>query len=357
MIDTFMYQPTKLEQSIIILFLRHSELQSSDVHSKLEQQGEQISLVTVKRLLSRMAQGGSLAVSGSGRSTGYLLTQTGRLFAAIDPHDYIAIEPDSRYGRSAYDFDLLPSLHSPLFTETECATLESATSYYHQQTRNLPDTIRRKELERLVIELSWKSSKIEGNTYTLLETEKLILENIEAPGRDSMETQMILNHKEAFTYIHGHASDFKEVTKQNLEEVHSLLVKNLGVTKGLRETLVGITGSIYRPLDNRFQIQEAVEALIRAISRLSSPYEKALLGILGISYIQPFEDGNKRTGRLMGNSLLLSHQLAPLSYRSVNENEYREAVLVFYELGSLEPFKKIFISQYDFAARNYAVTT
>jgi Fic family protein len=351
-----MHHLTKQEQTIVALFLKTAELQSSEVHSLLEQQGEQVSLVTVKRLLSRMAREGTLAVSGSGRSTAYLLTPAGRLFAAVDPHDYITIEPDSRFGRNRYDFDLLPHLRSPLFSESERTTLESATAYYHQQTRNLSDTIRRKELERLVIELSWKSSKIEGNTYTLLETEKLLLENIAAPGRDRKETQMILNHKEAFTYICEHVSEFKGLSRHNLEEVHSLLIKDLGVNTGLRENLVGITGSIYRPLDNRFQITDAVQELGNAIDRLTSSYEKALLGILGISYIQPFEDGNKRTGRLMGNALLLSHELAPLSYRSVNENEYREAVLVFYELGSLDPFKKIFISQYDFAARNYAVS-
>lgn len=351
-----MHQLSKQEQAIVALFLKNTELQSSEVHTLLEQQGERISLVTVKRLLSRMAREGALAVSGSGRSTGYLLTPTGRLFAAIDPHNYIMIEPDSRFGRNSYDFNLLPHFNSPLFTEAEKTILESATSYYNQQTQNLSDTIRRKELERLVIELSWKSSKIEGNTYTLLETEKLLLENIEAPGRDRKETQMILNHKEAFTFICEHASEFKKLTKHNLEDVHSLLIKDLGVSTGLRENLVGITGSIYRPLDNRFQIAEAVQELSNAITRLTSPYEKALLGILGISYIQPFEDGNKRTGRLIGNALLLSHELAPLSYRSVSENEYREAILVFYELGSLEPFKNIFISQYDFAARNYAVS-
>ena len=82
---------------------------------------------------------------------------------------------------------------------------------------------------------------------------------------------------------------------------------------------------------------------------------KALVALLGISYIQPFEDGNKRTSRLMANALLMAHNMAPLSYRSVNEQEYRDAILVFYEVNSIIPFKRIFIDQYDFAARNYAV--
>ena len=88
---------------------------------------------------------------------------------------------------------------------------------------------------------------------------------------------------------------------------------------------------------------------------MQTPYAKALIALIGISYIQPFEDGNKRTARLMANAVLLAHKLAPLSYRSVEENEFREAMLVFYEINSIIPMKRIFIEQYNFAARNYAV--
>ena len=90
------------------------------------------------------------------------------------------------------------------------------------------------------------------------------------------------------------------------------------------------------------------------MTRQITPYAKALVALLGLSYLQPFEDGNKRTSRIMANALLLAHGCAPLSYRSVEEREYREAMLVFYEINSLMAFKKIFIDQYEFAARNYA---
>ena len=219
----------------------------------------------------------------------------------------------------------------------------------------MPAAIAKKELERLIIELSWKSSKIEGNTYTLLDTEKLILEHTEAPGHDRKEAQMILNHKDAFNFIHENSAQFKTVTRKNLEDLHAILVKDLSVGLGLREKPAGVVGSIYQPLDNVYQITEAIDALSSTVSRILLPYTKSLVALLGISYIQPFEDGNKRTGRLMANALLFSHGLAPLSYRSIDEIEYREAMLVFYELNSIIPFKKIFIGQYDFAAQNYAV--
>lgn len=129
-----------------------------------------------------------------------------------------------------------------------------------------------------------------------------------------------------------------------MEELHAILVKDLSVV-----------GSAYRPLDNIYQIAEAVEALGRVISKISAPCAKALIALLGISYVQPFEDGNKRTARLAANAVLLAYGLAPLSYRSVEEDDYREAMLVFYELNSIMPFKKIFIDQYKFATQNYAI--
>jgi len=166
---------------------------------------------------------------------------------------------------------------------------------------------------------------------------------------------MILNHKEAFEFIRNHKKEFLTLTRANLEHLHSMIVLGLSVGTGLRQKPVGVTGSKYRPLDNIHQITEAVEALASAISRADTPYAKALLALIGISYIQPFEDGNKRTARMMANALLLAHNCAPLSYRSVEEKDYREATMVFYELNSIVPFKKIFIEQYIFAAQHYAV--
>lgn len=350
-----MYKLSVKQQKIIEIFLVKRKIQSSELHRELTTIGEDVSLVTVKRALSELTKNGILEVSGSGRSTGYSLTVSGRVLANVNAEQYVAIEPDKRYGSNQYDFNLLPGFPADIFTEEELEKLETATDKYKKRTANISTAIQKKELERLVIELSWKSSKIEGNTYTLLDTEKLILENKEASGHSKDEAQMILNHKDAFNYIRSHAFQFQTITRKNLEELHSILIKNLNVNLGFRSRAVGITGSIYRPLDNIYQISEAVDELSKIISKTKTPYAKALLALLVISYIQPFEDGNKRTARLMANALLISHSLAPLSYRSVDEDEYKSAVLVFYELNSIVPMKKIFIDQYEFAAENYAV--
>lgn len=350
-----MYKMTQKQQKIVEIFLIKGKMQSSKVHKEMVSAKENVSLITIKRTLSELTEKGILEVTGSGRSTSYNLSIKGRILVEVDAKQYVAVDPDKRYGLHQYSFDLLHTFPSDIFTEDELKKLEDATHEYEKRTVGLSPAIQKKELERLVIELSWKSSRIEGNTYTLLDTEKLILENKEAPGHSKNETQMILNHKDAFNYIRSHAAQFKTVTRKNLEELHSVLVKDLNVNLGLRSKPVGITGSIYRPLDNVYQIIEAVNALSRAVSRMETPYAKALLSLIGVSYIQPFEDGNKRTSRLMANALLISHSLAPLSYRSVDEEEYRNAMLVFYESNSIVPMKKIFIDQYEFAAKNYAV--
>lgn len=352
--DTIMFKINREYQKIINIFLEKGKMRSSDVYQEVIKTGD-ASLVTIKRGLSKMAEKGILTVIGSGRSTSYDLSLVGRIFADIDMKKFETTEPDKRHGLNSYNFDFLPAIPPDIFSREEMETLSDATAKYQKKTDNLPPDIEKKELERLVIELSWKSSKIEGNTYSLLDTEKLILENKEAAGHSREEAQMILNHKEAFYYVRKNTAQFKTVTRKNLEELHAIIVKDLNVEFGLRSKPVGITGSIYHPLDNVHQITDAVEQLSATVSKMESPYSKALMALLGISYIQPFNDGNKRTSRLMANALLLAHDCSPLSYRSVDEDDYRSAILAFYEFNSIVPLKKIFINQYLFAADNYSV--
>lgn len=350
-----MFELNQKQQKIISIFLANKSLSSSAIHTEMAKLGEGASLITTKRALSVLTSKGLLTVSGSGRATVYTISTSGRIFANVDARKYCSIEPDKRYGLHQYNFELLSNFPAEVFSTTEIKTLKQATAEYQSRTKNLSVTIRRKELERLVIELSWKSSKIEGNTYTLLDTEKLILENKVAPGKTKDETQMILNHKDAFNFIRENKEQFKALNRKNLEELHLIIIKKLNIGRGLRKKPIGVVGSIYRPLDNSHQITDALEILIKKNSKLSSPYVKAFVALLALAYIQPFEDGNKRTARLTANAILLAYNLAPLSYRSIDENDYREAMLTFYELNSILPLKKIFVEQYDFAARNYAV--
>jgi Fic family protein len=164
---------------------------------------------------------------------------------------------------------------------------------------------------------------------------------------------MILNHKKALDYVGNNKKDFQSVSVAKIENIHSLIVDNLNVTKNLRKSLIGITGTNYKPLDNEFQIREALEKACDLVNQTKDVFEKAVILMLLIAYIQPFVDGNKRTSRLSGNAILQSFDSCLLSYRSMDEIEYKKAILLFYEQNNISYFKELFLKQFEFAVENY----
>lgn len=344
----------KRQIDILEKFPKEEGVSSSDIFKTFNQK---VSLITIKRDLDNLVLLKYLERKGKGRSTIYEKTILGILLSPIDASKYNEVDPDLRNGDNFFNFSLFDKFPDDVFMNEEKKALDDATKNYQKNIKNITPTIRSKELERFIIELSWKSSKIEGNTYTLLDTERLLQEGIPAEGHTANETAMVINHKRAFSFIMENLENLHKngITSNFVEKVHELLTLNLGVSRGVRGGLVGIIGTKYKPLDNKYQINEALESLYKAVNRMGNSYSKALTILVGISYIQPFEDGNKRTARLLCNAILLSLNCAPLSYRSVNENNYRESILVFYEKNSLIPMKKIFIEQYIFSTQNYLV--
>jgi Fic family protein len=328
----------------------------SEIMELLKVTGAAPSNATLRRDLSALTQAGFLAVSGARKTARYSLTIQGLLFAPVKPKDYCSLDPDLRDGNKSFNFKLFDLVQNSFFSENELNSLEAATKNFHKSAEGASEVIRNKELERFIIELSWKSSKIEGNTYSLLDTEKLIRDGIEAEGHSKEEAIMILNHKTAFQYILELVKNYQNINLFEVTSIHQLLTKDLDISSGFRNKMVGITGSIYKPIELSTQLKEAMDSLLRAVSRLKDPYSKALLTLIGIAYIQPYEDGNKRTSRLTANAVLLGHQCAPLSYRSIDETYYKESVLVFYEKNSLTAIKQIFIEQYIFSCENYLLS-
>jgi len=351
-----MDQLNERQSNILEIMLFNEEFSSSDVLGFISKK-RKISLITIKRDLDYLVKYKYLKRKGKGRSTVYCKTIYGMLFSPVDVFKYNATEPDQRKGYSNFNFSLFEEFPLDIFSDEEKKIFDIATIKYRKKIKEISSTIRSKELERFIIELSWKSSKIEGNTYTLLDTERLLREGIKAEGHSQNETNMILNHKKAFSFILDNLDNLKKkgITINFIEKVHELIVEGLGVSRGIRNGLVGVVGTKYKPLDNKYQIREALKSLLEIINKMNTAYGKALVFLICFSYIQPFEDGNKRTARMLSNALLLLENCAPLSYRSVNENYYKESILVFYEVNSLIPIKKIFIEQYLFSAENYLV--
>lgn len=210
-----------------------------------------------------------------------------------------------------------------------------------------------KEMERLGIDLSWKSSQIEGNTYSLLETERLLTEKEEAKGKSKEEAIMLLNHKDSLKFILQEPDYLETLTVTHIENIHSILTKDLNVDRNIRSRRVGITGTNYRPLDNEFQIREAMRDTCDLINGKSCVFGKALLALVLLSYIQPFADGNKRTARIVSNVILIANKYCPLSFRTVDSIDYKKAMLIFCEQNNIFAFKRIFMEQFEFAVNTY----
>ena len=309
----------------------------------------------MKGVLAEGVQKGYLLVKGQARATRYLITPKARLLRTVDLETYYAVEMDQRQMQTAYNFDLIQNILPKvnIFTEEEMQFLTTCMETFAMRMRDYPKELYLKEMERLGIDLSWKSSEIEGNTYTLLETVNLLKDQIEAKGRSPEETMMLLNHKEALKAIVEQPDYFKTLSLARIEDVHHILIQNLGVERNVRHIRVGISGTNYRPLEIESQIREAIQGMCDLVNGKANPYEKALLTLLLISYIQPFSDGNKRSSRLLANALLISYGCCPLSFRTVEANDYRAALLLFYEQNNLSEFKKIFLNQVAFAMKEY----
>ncbi|MBP5296494.1 MAG: Fic family protein [Bacteriovoracaceae bacterium] len=306
---------------------------------------QKVSIPTISRDLEALVVAGKIVKAGQARATTYA--------AAVDLDAYFSRGPDERMLVSEYfNFEVWQRLKD-LFSPTELAAIDRLNQTYRKNKTTLSKTLYKKEIERLTIEFSWKSSRIEGNTYNLLDTERLIREREEAAGKSKDEAIMILNHKAALDFIFTDPGYFKKISLSKIEYLHRLLTSGLGVSSGVRQRQVAILGTKYRPLDNQHQIHEALENLVSVINKTAHPLAKALLAVLMISYIQPFEDGNKRTARTLGNALLLAFDYCPLSYRSADENEYKKGIILFYEQNDLSYFKKIFVDQFKFGVKNY----
>jgi len=322
--------------------------------SELQKYFKNISKITLVRDINKLLEYKHIKSTGNGRGTKYLYGYQHPLIKRINLKQYFKSPPDQRARVKTFNLDIFPSLNN-LLLKSEKTKLDLLNDQYLARTRPIGKTIKQKELERFTIELAWKSSRIEGNTYSLLETEALIRKQQLAKGKTQAEAQMILNHKTTFDTIYSHKPSFKKLTFSNVINIHSQLIDQLEVEKGIRSHPVGITGTNYMPLKNQPQIKLTLKQIVKVINQTKHPVEKALIANAMIAYLQPFADGNKRTGRLTGNAILLAHNYVPLSYRSVNEMEYKEAIVLFYETNNLYHFKKIFIDQFIFSANTYFI--
>ena len=337
-----------------------------DIEKQLANQGMKLNRRTLQRRLEQLEKAGRIRITGAGRATRYLP----RASAKKSTNDSgIPLSFDAK--------DIINQISRPIQARQPTGYhREFIDGYQPNKTWYLSTTIRkhlmdmgrrigvdytagtyiRHILDRLLIDLSWASSRLEGNTYSLLETERLIAYGEAASGKTPFETQMILNHKAAIEFLVDSANEtgFDRGTILNL---HALLSDNLlgnPMASGrLRGIPVGIGKSVYDPLAVPQLIEEIFDQILDTAAAISDPFEQAFFVIVHLPYLQPFEDVNKRVSRLAANIPFIAHNLCPLSFMDVPEDLYTHGLLGVYELNRLELLREVFVWTYERSCDRY----
>ncbi|MGH8170349.1 MAG: Fic family protein [Steroidobacteraceae bacterium] len=251
------------------------------------------------------------------------------------------------------------------YVPNETAYIPDETrAHLHEIGRPIPaqraaGTFARDILGRFLIDLSWASSRLEGNTYSRLDTERLIQFGQEAEGKDAKETQMILNHKAAIELLVEENADDLGINRFTLLNLHALLSENLmadpEASGNLRRRPVEIGGGIYTPPAIPQVIEECFSMILRKASVIADPFEQALFLMVQLPYLQPFEDVNKRVSRLAANIPLIRADLCPLSFVDVPERAYVAGTLAVYETHRVELLRDVFVWAYERSSQRYVV--
>lgn len=331
---------------------------------------------TLQRHLALLVNRNRLITDGRGRAIRYRQTGSGlditrpSFTATEDAESYIPVSPtgdtikravrESIHKRNpvGYNRDFLdryrPNESFYLSAEIQQHLFDIGKSSEETQ---LAGTYARKIYDRLLIDLSWNSSRLEGNTYSLLETNRLLELGETADGKNARDAQMILNHKAAIELIVEQAEevDFNRYTFLNL---HALLSDNLladpQACGRLRSIAVGIGGTVYHPLEVPQLIDECFQQLLDTAACIENPFEQAFFTMVHMPYLQPFEDVNKRVSRLAMNLPLIRNNLCPLSFVDVPERAYVDGILGVYELNRVELLRDVFVWAYERSAARYS---
>jgi fido (protein-threonine AMPylation protein) len=343
------------QQSIVEFAERSKSFQTKDLLFFIKKEFK-VERLTVIRDLSLLTKKLILDKKGEGRNTFYQISSKYLLMKEYDVDKYFSAPHNKRNIKPFFNKEVINLLDNDIFYVKEINKIEIINNKYKKTIdaiKKESPAILKREWERLIIELSWKSSEIEGNTYTLLETEFLIKDLTLAKGKDKSEAQMILNHKKILDLILLKPNYFKKITLDKIKEIHSLLVQGIDIKNDYRNHPVGITGTLYRPISKKNEIEMIITELVKKTEKVNNHVIKAFIFLIMIAYIQPFEDGNKRTSRIVANAILHANNSPMLSYRDLEATEYKKAILLFYEQNNISYIKKVFIEQLEFSVNNY----
>lgn len=329
---------------------------------------------SAQRQVAKLVEHGQIISQGEGRARRYFGVDTSQEVGVQEnkPDDFPTFIPVS-----ADSQDILSYLNQPLEARHPVAyQRDLLDSYEPNKTGYLSESLRRQLhkmgkttnsdapagtysraiLNRLLIDLSWASSHLEGNTYSRLDTRKLIEHGKSAEGKATIETQMILNHKLAIELL-VESIDTAEFNRYTLMNIHSALAENLlpnPADEGrIRQHAVDIGKSVYRPLSVSVQIEDALDVLLNKASQINDAFEQSFFMMVHLPYLQPFADINKRTSRLAANLPLFRANLCPLTFLDVPEQAYSRATLGVYEMGRVELLRDLYVWAYERSTQEY----
>jgi len=331
--------------------------------------------------LNRMRDAGWIDRHGETRATIYHLTAEGREKLEAKRTSQIAGSESLRSARLSTAAEVVrKKLRRPSSERPAVGYQRSfLESYQPNQTYYLPEPVRRKLMEigrqtgmdeepagtyarhicqRLLIDLSWNSSRLEGNTYSLLETEQLFQAGRSDDSQLTNEAVMILNHKAAIEFLLESTTE-AGFNRRTILNLHALLAADLlrdpAAEGALRTDPVGIGKSSYLPLAIPALIEILFDTILAKTSEIEDPFEQAFFAMVHLPYLQPFIDGNKRVSRLAANLPLFQHNLAPLSFVDVSEVDYTDGMLAIYELNDIRILQEVFVQAYERSAQRYTV--
>lgn len=354
-----------------LLEVHPSGLSISEIRNQLD---FQINPKTLQRRLSSLVLSGRVNRRGRLKFTKYYSPDSRTIEQSEDKSNLELEEVFSEDGRKSMQFLAKPK-HFRTKTTYRTGFIDN---YKPNETFYVPAKVRQKlyskgrrfDIEkaagsyvrlisqRIMIDLSYFSSKLEGNTYSLLDTENLIEHGNEAEGKVFEETQMILNHKAAIVFLIDNAEtiDINEITIRSL---HSLLAKQLLANYyawgNIRTKPVVIGESSYVPLEHPEKLKVAFQRILGLAREIIDPFEQSFFLLVHLPYLQAFEDVNKRTSRLASNIPLFKHNLCPLSFVGVERNHYRDALLAFYEENAIQPMLDLYVWAYSNSCKEYDV--
>jgi len=355
---------TKANKLLEILKTQDSPLSVSEIHQMLDDGGSER---TIRRALAKLIEQGEVIKEGEYRATKYKIKEK---------------EPSTDESASIFSLKsqrFIERVRMPLFQREPCSYNEDWLEAYapnktfylsNTQRQHLSEcgehfnkdlpagTYARKIYNRLLIDLSYNSSRLEGNTYSLIETELLLIEGKEASGKLDGEKLMIINHKEAIRFL-VEGINKTNIKSENIKTLHFLLAEDLvplGEAGNIRQSSIRVSVTTYIPIDNYQRLQKNIEKIIQKANEINNPYEQSFFLLLHIAYLQAFIDVNKRTSRLAANIPLLQKNLIPLSFNDVDKDDYLSAVLISYEFNEVGPLVELYTSSYIRSAKLYKAT-